>query len=220
MVGLGRLFATTLIYRLSPFPFPRSLGCGGGCFQSWDGLPAFPVPMFSLMQQVLTGLESCKEVFLPCLPRFSLLEWILDLLSLSVASPVAIPYRIDLLWQPTSFFCTRTSACFIFFLGETSAFCLLSRSSRHLCQRRWDCFGDWCYSRDYSVSSLSVSEIAGFCSFLVRRISSLSTLKGFHSFFPSVFEYELPVLQVGSVFWDLLRSFEVMRFLLLVGPPS
>ena len=61
------------------------------------------------------------------LTPFSLMGWVLDLLSLSVASPVALPYRIVLLCQPTSFFCTWTSTCIVFLLGDSSAFCSLSR---------------------------------------------------------------------------------------------
>ena len=79
-------------YRLSPFPSHRTHGSREGCFlQSWDGLQAYALPMFSLIWQVLQSwvLQADDTLLIP-----------LDLLSLSVASPVVLPYRIDLPWQP------------------------------------------------------------------------------------------------------------------------
>ena len=218
--GVGRLVTTrwsVLVISLPPLSFiicllsllldPLAVG-GRGCFlQSWDGFQAYTVPTFSPMQQVLTGLGSCKEL-LPCLPLLVLIFWASQWLLL-------LPFCTGLICSGSPLHSSSPepplvlSSC----LETLQRFVCSCGSSRRLCQRRWGCSGDWCYSRGHSVSSLSVSKIAGFCPFLVRRTSSLSALKGLCSFFPSVFEYELPVLWVGSVLWDLLHSFEVTRFL-------
>ena len=62
VASLGRLFATSFNYRLSPFPSHQTHGSREGCFlQSWDRLQAYALPMFSLVWQVLHSLGSCKE---------------------------------------------------------------------------------------------------------------------------------------------------------------
>ena len=48
----------------------------------------------------------------------------------------------------------------------------------------------------------------------------MSAMEWYCSVVPLVFTYKLPELRVSFVLWDLLRSFEVMRSLTLVGPPS
>ena len=123
MVSLGHLFATTLIYHLSPFPSPRSLGSGGtGLLSSELGRVSGLYRPYVFSDAAGPYRTRALQGVVTMLTTFSL-----DLLSLSVASPVAFLYRIDLLWQPTSFFFTRTSACIVFLLGDSSMFCLQLR---------------------------------------------------------------------------------------------
>ena len=112
MVSLGSLFATYFNHRLSPFPSHRTHGSREDCFhQSWDGLQAYALPMFSLIWQVLHSLGSCKQM----LP--------LDLLSISWLLLSSFCTGSICHGSPTSIFCTRISACFVFLLGGPSVIC-------------------------------------------------------------------------------------------------
>ena len=97
-------FATLLNYRLlvyfSPFADPMSVGTDT-FLQSWDGLQAYAFPPFVLIQQVLTKLRFCKETLLTLIaPYWTWRDLFPDLSSLSVAPPIILPSRTDILRQP------------------------------------------------------------------------------------------------------------------------
>ena len=90
------LFATSLNYHLPVYFSPHNpMAAGTDAFlQSWDGLQAYAFPPFSLIQQILNKLRSCKGTLLTLIaPSWSQKEWFPDLLSLSVAVPVVLPSR-------------------------------------------------------------------------------------------------------------------------------
>ena len=69
--------------------------------QEWDGLQAYAFPPFALIRHVLNKLHSCKGILLTLIaPFWPQKEWFLELLSLSVATPVPLPSQRDLLRQP------------------------------------------------------------------------------------------------------------------------
>ena len=101
MASLGRLFATSFNYHLSPFPSHRTHRSREGCFlQNWDEL--CPPYVFSDLAGSSQSqvLQADVTLLTP-----------LDLLSLSVASPVVLPYRIDLPWQPHFHLLHALSSC-------------------------------------------------------------------------------------------------------------
>ena len=100
------LFATSdshhcSIY-FSPFRDPFSAGTDS-LFQSWDGLLAHAFPPWSILPQMLAKLRMFKGTLLTLVaPYWPQRPWFVDLLQLSVAPPVILPTRPDLLFQPRS----------------------------------------------------------------------------------------------------------------------
>ena len=94
---LSQLSPTSLL-----FPSQRPHGSETDAFlQNWDGLQAYAFPSFSLIHQVLNKLRSCKGTAITLIaPYRCQKQWFPDLPSLSVASPVDLPCRADLLRQP------------------------------------------------------------------------------------------------------------------------
>ena len=94
------LFATSENHRcsiyFSPFRDPQSAGTDA-FLQSWDGLQAYAVP------RVLAKLrESQGTELMLVAPFWPLRLWLSDLLQLSLAPPVVLPDRPDLLLLPQS----------------------------------------------------------------------------------------------------------------------
>ena len=100
------LFATSDNHRCSiyflPFQDPLSAGTDA-LLQSWDSLLAYAFPPWSILPQVLAKLRVSKQTLLTIIaPYWPQRPWFVDLLQLSVAPPVALPARPDLLFQPRS----------------------------------------------------------------------------------------------------------------------
>ena len=84
----------------SPFRDPLSAGMDA-LLQSWDGLLAYAFPPWSILPQVLAKLRVSNQTLLTLVvPYWPQRPWFVDLLQLSVAPPVALPARPDLLFQP------------------------------------------------------------------------------------------------------------------------
>ena len=98
------LFATSLNYCLPVYfsPLNDPIAAGTDAFlQPWDHLQAYMFTPFSLLHQVLVKLRSSTGTLLTLIaPLWPQREWYLDLRSLSVAPPVTLPMRPDLLRQP------------------------------------------------------------------------------------------------------------------------
>ena len=101
---MADLFATALNCRLPVYfsPVNDPMAAGTDVFlQEWDDLQAYAFPPFALVRQVLNKLRSCKRTLLTLIaPFWPQKEWFPELLSLSMALPVALPSRWDLLRQP------------------------------------------------------------------------------------------------------------------------
>ena len=100
------LFATSANHRcsvyFSPFRDPQSAGTDA-FLQSWDGLLAYAFPPWSVIPQVLAKLRSSWGTFLTLVaPHGPQRPWFPELLELTVAPPVVLPYHPDLLFQPLS----------------------------------------------------------------------------------------------------------------------
>ena len=100
------LFVTSDNHRcsiyFSPFRDPLSVGTDA-LLQSWDGLLAYAFPPWSILPQVLAKLRVSHRTLLTLVaPYWPQRPWFVDLLQLSVAPPVALPARSDLLFQPRS----------------------------------------------------------------------------------------------------------------------
>ena len=164
------------------------------------------------------------------------MEWFLDLLSLSVASPVVLLYRIDLLWQLHFHFLHQDLRVFVFLLGDSSAFC----STFLACLGAWPISalcaaavppGAFACAGGIVVGVSATVRIIQSQTFLFPRlqVSVLSLYEGTSLYIctegvlfrlPFSFPYKLPELWVSFVLWNLIRSFEVMRSLMFIGPPS
>ena len=84
----------------SPLKDPMAVGADA-FLQDWNGLQAYAFLPFALIRQVLNKLKACQDMELALIaPFWSQKEWFSNLLNLSVAPPVAQPYRRDLLRQP------------------------------------------------------------------------------------------------------------------------
>ena len=98
------LFATSLNCRLPVYfsPFNDPMAAGTDAFhQSWDGLQAYAFPLFALIRKVISKLRTSKGMLLTVVASFwSQKEWSPDLLNLSMAPSVTLPYRTGLLKQP------------------------------------------------------------------------------------------------------------------------
>ena len=100
------LFATSANRQCSIFfsPFRDPLAAGTDAFlQRWDGLQAYAFPLWSVIPQVLAKLRSSPGTELTLIaPYWPQRTWFADLLHLSLAPPVALPLRRDLLRLPQS----------------------------------------------------------------------------------------------------------------------
>ena len=100
------LFATSDNHRcsiyFSPLHDPKSAGTDA-FLQSWDGLQAYAFPPVSLIPRVLAKLRASSGTELTLVaPHWAQRPWFADLLLLSLAPPVALPSRRDLLRLPRS----------------------------------------------------------------------------------------------------------------------
>ena len=96
------LFATSDNHRcstyFSPYRDPLSAGTDA-LLQSWDGLLAYAFPPWSILPQVLAKLWVSHQTLLTLVaPYWPQRLWFVDLLQLSVAPPVTLPTRPDLLF--------------------------------------------------------------------------------------------------------------------------
>ena len=96
------LFATSLNHKLetfvSPVPDPLSFAVDAMSL-SWDGMFAYAFPLFRFLLQVLLKIKQsdCKIILIaPAWPRQA---WFPELLLLSCARPLKLPFRRDLLSQ-------------------------------------------------------------------------------------------------------------------------
>ena len=86
----------------SPYRDPLSAGTDA-LLQSWDGLLACAFPPWSVLPRVLAKLRVSHQILLPLIAQFwPQRSWFVDLLQLSVAPPVPLSARPDLLFQPRS----------------------------------------------------------------------------------------------------------------------
>ena len=100
------LFATSENPRcsinFSPIRDPQSAGTDA-FLQSWDGLQAYAFPPWSIIPRVLAKLRVSRGTELTLVALYwPLRPWFPDLLQLSLAPPVVLPDRPDLLFQPRS----------------------------------------------------------------------------------------------------------------------
>ena len=149
--------------------------------------------------------------------------WFPNLLHLSLAPPVTLPLRPDLLrlprsrslyqglhrlhlhaWRLRRF--TRAAG----FSSTVASQASLSRrpSSRKAYQLKWQVYRAWCHSHGHSVSRPSLSKVANFlCWLRSSRGLSVSSIRGYRSMLSAVFHFPLPSLSSHPVVRDLLRSF-------------
>ena len=86
------------------------------------------------------------------------------------------------------------------------------KSTRMNYQARWSTYGMWCAESGLRSSSLSISEIAEFLTFLFKRKgTALSTVKGYRAMLSAVFK--LP-FRASLPLISLTTSFGLLRFLL------
>ena len=100
------LFATSENHRCSIYfsPFRDPMSAGTDAFlQSWDGLQADTFPLVAIIPRVLAKLRAFTGTELTLVaPHWAQRPWFSDLLQLSLAPPVALPNRQDLLRLPRS----------------------------------------------------------------------------------------------------------------------
>ena len=98
------LFATSANRRcsiyISPYRDPQSAGTDA-FLQSWDGLQAYAFPPFAIIPRVLAKLQESRGTELTLVaPHWAQRPWFPDILQLSLAPPVILPDRPDLLLLP------------------------------------------------------------------------------------------------------------------------
>ena len=100
------LFATSDNRRCSIYfsPLHDPMSAGTDVFlQSWDGLQAYAFPPVPLIPRVLAKLRASSGTELTLVaPHWAQRPWFVDLLQLSLAPPVVLPSRRDLLCLPRS----------------------------------------------------------------------------------------------------------------------
>ena len=86
------------------FTIPGSPVSGHGrVLQSWDGLQAYAFPLVTIIPRVLAKLRASRGTELTLVaPHWTQSPWFSDLLQLSLAPPVILPDRPDLLRLPRS----------------------------------------------------------------------------------------------------------------------
>ena len=80
------------------------MSAGTGAFlQSWDGLQAYAFPPVAIIPRVLAKLRASSGTELTLVaPHWAQHPWFSDLLQLSLAPPVVLPSRQELLRLPRS----------------------------------------------------------------------------------------------------------------------
>ena len=100
------LFATSDNHRCSIYfsPFRDPMSASTDAFlQSWDGLQAYAFPPVAIIPRVLAKLRASTGTELTLVaPHWAQRPWFSDLLQLSLAPPVILPARQDLLRLPRS----------------------------------------------------------------------------------------------------------------------
>ena len=99
-------FATSATHRcsiyFSPFRDPRSAGTDA-FLQSWDGLQAYAFHPVAVIPRILAKLRASTGTELTLVaPHWAQRPWFSDLVQLSLAPPVILPSRPDLLRLPRS----------------------------------------------------------------------------------------------------------------------
>ena len=205
--------------------------------QSWDGLQAYAFPSVAIIPRVLAKLRASTGTELTLVaPHWAQRPWFSDLIQLSLAPPVILPARQDLLrlpwsrhlypdlrrlrlhaWRLQRF--TR-AAGFSSAVAEQS---LLARrpSSRAVYQVRWSIYRSWCHDHGHSVSRPTLAKVADFLYWLrYTRGLSVSSLRGYRSVLSAVFRFHLPSLSSDLVIRDLLRSFRLSSAERVLRPPA
>ena len=96
------LSKSSLFDLLLPFRDPQSAGTDA-FLQSWDGLQAYAFPPVAIIPRVLAKLRASKRTELTLVaPHWAQRPWFSDLVQLSLAPPVVLPSRPDLLRLPRS----------------------------------------------------------------------------------------------------------------------
>ena len=119
------LFATSYNHRCSIYfsPFQDPMSAGEDAFlQSWDGLQAYAFPPVAIIPRVLAKLRASTGTELTLVaPHWAQRPWFSDLLQLSLAHPVNLPARQDLLRLPRSRHLSRISVGSGFLPGNSPA---------------------------------------------------------------------------------------------------
>ena len=192
------LFATSLNHKLetfvSPVPDPLSFAVDAMSL-SWDGMFAYAFPPFRFLLQVLLKIKQsdCKIILIaPAWPRQA---WFPELLLLSCARPLKLPFRRDLLSQfkgkvvhprPESLhlhawlLSGRDSVRKAFLKEQPRT--SLSLSTGIVYEAKWAIFCDWCSGRDIDPVRVTVQQLADFLVYLfeIKRLVP-STIKGYRS---------------------------------------
>ena len=224
------LFATSTNHRcliyFSPYRDPQLAGTDA-FLQSWDGLQAYAFPPFAIIPRVLAKLRKSRGTELTLVaPHWAQRPWFPDLLQLSLAPPVILPDRLDLLLLPRSrlrypgLHRLRLHAWrlrkFTRAAGFSSA--VAEHSSLAL---RWSVYRSWCHSHGHSVSRPSLAKVADFLTWLrsSRRLS-VSSIRGYGSMLSAVFRFHLPSFSLDPVLRDLFRSFKLSSAERVLCPPA
>ena len=171
------LFATSDNHRCSIYfsPFRDPMSAGTDVFlQSWAGFPAYAFTPVAVIPRVLAQLRSSTGTELTLVaPPWAQLPWFSDLLQLSLAPPVILPARQDLLHLPWSrrslpgspsaqAACLATLQCITSAAGFSSAVVEQSSlahrpSSLAVSQVRWSIYRAWCHNNGHPVSRPTLS---------------------------------------------------------------
>ena len=206
--------------------------------QSWGGLQAYSFPPVTIIPRVLAKLRSSTGTELTLVaPHWAQRPWFSDLLQLSLAPPVILPARQDLLrLQSVSSSlpgsplaqasCLATLQRFTRAAGFSSAVAEQSSlarrpSSRAVYQVRWSIYREWYHNNGHSISRPPLAKVADFLYWLrYTRGLSVSSLRGYRSILSAVFRFHLPSLSSDPVIRDLLRSFRLSSAERVLRPPA
>ena len=234
------LFATSDNHRCSIYfsPFRDPMSAGTDAFlQSWDGLQAYAFLPVAIIPRVLAKLRASTGTELTLVaPHWAQRPWFSDLLQLSLAPPVILPARQDLLRLPRSrhlypdlrrlrlhaWRLQRFTRAAGFFSAVAEQSSLARRpSSRSVYQVRWSIYRAWFHDNGHSVSRPTLAKVADFLYWLrYTRGLSVSSLRGYRSVLSAVFRYHLPSLSSDPVIRDLLRSFRLSSAERVLRPPA
>ena len=195
------LFATSANHRCSTYfsPYRDHQSAGTDAFlQSWDDLQAYSFPPFAIIPRVLAKLRESRGTELTLVaPHWAQRPWFPDLLQLSLAPPVVLPDRPDLLLLPRSrlrypglrrlrlhawrLWRFTRAAGFSSAVAEQASLAHRS-SSRANYQLKWTVYRSWCHSHSHSVSRPSLAKVADFlCWLRSARGLSVSSIRGYRS---------------------------------------